>query len=235
MEATNLIDANKVIDLVKLKFYNEYLYVTHLYDETEADYHKKLTADAVEKFIDPINLPKESKILDIGCGPGYFMDEMKTRGYTDLVGVTLGPEDVKICKEKGHTVKRYDISWLPQSDGFEDESTDFIFLRHALEHSPYPIFSLMEYNRILKQNALMYIEVPAPDCDRPHEFNPNHYSIFGIKQLVALLQRTGFEVVNFSNLDFDVSFPSLPELADKLFKEKFYILLVKKTKSLDIK
>jgi len=38
-------------------------------------------------------------------------------------------------------------------DGYHDESVDFIFLRHALEHSPYPIFSLMEYNRVLKQGG----------------------------------------------------------------------------------
>ena len=35
MDKDNLIDANKVIDMVKLKFYNEYLYTQHMYDEEE--------------------------------------------------------------------------------------------------------------------------------------------------------------------------------------------------------
>ena len=106
----------------------------------------------------------------------------------------IGNGDVKLCEDKGHTIKRYDLSFIPQKDGYHDESVDFLFLRHALEHSPYPIFSLMEYNRILKQGGRIYIEVPAPDCDRMHEFNLNHYSILGQNQLAALLTRTGKQI-----------------------------------------
>ena len=118
-----------------------------------------------------------------------FLDEMKEQnnGEVLFVATTI---DVAICTEKGHKTAGYDLSFLPQKDGYHDESVDFIFLRHALEHSPYPIFSLMEYNRILKQGSKIYIEVPAPDNDRKHEFNLNHYSIFGSTQLAALLQRT---------------------------------------------
>ena len=109
---------------------------------------------------------------------GLTLDEMKKREYSDVLGITLSPGDIKLCEEKGHKTAGYDLSFLPQKDGYHDESIDFIFLRHALEHSPYPIFSLMEYNRILKQGSRIYIEVPAPDNDRKHEFNLNHYSIF---------------------------------------------------------
>ena len=69
---------------------------------------------------------------------------MKTREYTNVTGVTLSPEDIKLCESKGHTIKAYDLSFIPQKDGWYDESVDFIFLRHALEHSPYPIFQLGE-------------------------------------------------------------------------------------------
>jgi SAM-dependent methyltransferase len=82
---------------------------------------------------------------------------------------------------------------------FLDESIDFIFLRQTLEHSPYPIFTLMEYNRVLKQGGKIYIEVPAPDTQRKHEWNLNHYSILGEQQLAALLERTGFAINRFDN------------------------------------
>ena len=170
-----MIDINNTLDLLKLKFYNEWLYTAHIYDEGPSPMHDSLTAQMIEKYIDPLNLPKNSKILDLGCGPGYFLDGMKERGYTDVTGVTLSPGDIKICEDKGHTIKMYDLSFLPQKDGYYDESVDFIFLRHALEHSPFPIISLIEYNRVLKQGAKIYIEVPAPDCDRKHEMNLNHY------------------------------------------------------------
>lgn len=230
-----MIDINQTLDLVKLKFYNEYLYTNHVYDEGDSQLHKHLTSEVVKKYIDPLNLSKNSKILDLGCGPGYFLDEMKNRGYTDLVGVTITDDDIKTCESKGHQVKRYDFSFIPQSDGYHDESVDFIFLRHTLEHSPYPIFSLMEYNRILKQFGKMYIEVPAPDCERKHEYNPNHYSILGQNQLAALLTRTGFNIDTFTTFEFDVQFPAPDSTEQITMKEKFFCILVTKQRPLDVK
>jgi len=231
-----MIDINNTLDLIKLKFYNEYLYQAHIYEEGDSQFHKVLTGQILEKYIDPLNIPKTAKILDLGCGPGYFLDEMKTREYTDVTGVTLSPGDIKICEAKGHTIKTYDLSFLPQKDGYFDESVDFIFLRHALEHSPYPIFSLMEYNRILKQGGKIYIEVPAPDGQRKHEYNLNHYSILGEQQLAALLERTGFSINTFDNFEFDLNAPNANDLDNPIsMKEKYYCVVATKTRPLDIK
>jgi SAM-dependent methyltransferase len=122
-------------------------------------------------------------------------------------------------------VHEYDISFLPDPD----ETVDLIFCRHALEHSPYPIFTLIEYNRLLKEKGKLYIEVPAPDCERLHEFNANHYSILGNKQLQALLIRTGFKVEMFNNFEF------MLDIDNKPVKEQYYIVIATKQQSLDIK
>jgi SAM-dependent methyltransferase len=230
-----MIDINKTLDLIKLKFYNEWLYTAHIYDEGESGFHKQLTTQVVKEYIDPLNLPKDAVVLDLGCGPGYFLDEMKQRGYTNMTGVTLSPGDIKLCESKGHVVKPYDLSFLPQKDGYYDESVDFIFLRHALEHSPYPIFSLMEYNRILKQGGKIYIEVPAPDCDRKHETNLNHYSILGSTQLAALIDRTGFTINAFNTLEFDLAVGQDAEGNKQEVKERYYCIVATKARPLDIK
>lgn len=234
MDKDELIDANKVIDIVKLKFYNEYLYTQHMYDEEQASWHQLLTEQVVAQYIDPLDLPKDAQIADLGCGPGYFLDEMKKREYQNVVGVTLSPNDYKSNIEKGHNVKRYDFTWLPQTDGFEDEKFDLVFIRHTLEHSPYPIFTLMEINRILKQNGKVYVETPAPLNDRPHEFNLNHYSIFDAQMLIALMLRTGFEITIVNNLEFDLH-DTRPDHEKETYKEKYYCILAKKVKPLDVK
>ena len=230
-----MIDAQKTVDVVKLRFYLDWMYNTHIYDELESNFHKQLTTEVVSKYFDPLNLPKDAHILDLGCGPGYFLDEVKQRGYTNATGVTLSPGDIKICETKGHTVKQYDLSFLPQSEGYYDESVDVIFLRHALEHSPFPVISLIEYNRILKQYGKLYIEVPQPNCDRRHEFNLNHYSIFGHAQIAALLDRTGFGIAEFNNLEFDLGIGVDEEGNTKTVREKFYCILAVKNRPLDIK
>jgi len=238
-----MIDINNTLDLVKLKFYNEWLYTAHIYEEGESQMHEVLTETVVEKYIDPLNIQKDAKILDLGCGPGYFMDSMKKRGYTDLTGVTLSLGDVKLCEDKGHVIKKYDFSFLPQKDGYYDESIDFIFLRQTLEHSPYPIFTLMEYNRVLKQGGKIYIEVPAPNNPRLHENNLNHYSILGEHQLAALVERTGFKINLFENFEFDLNVPVQDNVKINnddpstftTMKEKFYCLIATKARPLDIK
>jgi SAM-dependent methyltransferase len=159
---------------------------------------------------------------------------MYERGYTDVVGVTLSPGDIQMCRDKGHTVKELDLSFLPQSEGYHDESVDFIFLRHALEHSPYPIISLMEYNRVLKQGGHIYIEVPQPDCERKHEYNSNHYSILGHNMLAALLLRAGFDIVRFDEIKFNLNMPVGAD-DSKTVQEKYYTFIAVKARPLDVK
>jgi SAM-dependent methyltransferase len=234
----HLVDINKTLDLVKLRMYNEWLYTAHVHAEGDSPMHETLTKQIVTGFIDPLNIPKDAAILDLGCGPGYFLDNMKERGYTNMVGVTLSPEDQALCESKGHVVKGYDLSFLPQVDGYYDESVDFIFLRHALEHSPYPIFSLMEYNRVLKQGGKIYIEVPAPDCERKHEYNLNHYSIMGATQLAALIVRAGFEINIFNNFEFNLTVNNINEDGETVevaIPEKYYCIVATKNRPLDIK
>lgn len=228
-----MIDINKTLDIVKLKFYNEWIY-SHIYDEGETELHKKITNEVVKTYIDPLNLSKNSKILDIGCGVGYFLDEMKSREYTNVTGISLSETNVKFCQSKGHNAKLYDPAFLPHADGYIDEDTDLIFARHTLQHSPYPIFNLIEYNRLLKLKGTIYVEVPAPDCDRKHEYNTNHYSIFGAQMLNALLQRTGFRVDKFNDIEFEVT-AKLPDDTETAIKEKYFCIVATKITPLDIK
>jgi hypothetical protein len=94
----------------------------------------------------------------------------------------------------------------------------------------------MEYNRVLKQGSKIYIEVPAPDCERKHEFNLNHYSILGHNQLAALLIRCGFDIDNFNNLEFELNVPNPENPAEAVkVKEKYYCVVATKARPLDIK
>ena len=180
-------------DIVKLRFYYEYI-LGQVYDEGKSPFHKQVTEDVVKKFIDPLDLPLDAYILDLGCGPGFFLDEMKTRGYTNSLGVTLSPDDYDLCIANGHQARKSDINFLEELD----ESVDLIFCRHAIEHSPFPYITLLEYNRVLKPHGKMYIEVPAPDSERIHENNKNHYSILGDAMWSSLLVRSGFDVNKFT-------------------------------------
>lgn len=215
-----------MIDTVKLKLYYEVIR-NQIYSEGDSAYHHDLTTKVINDYIEPLKISKKSQILDIGCGPGYFLDEMKKRGYDHCVGITASQDDIDMCREKGLTVKTGDISFLKEAD----ESQDLIFCRHCLEHSPWPYITLMEYNRVLKQNGYIYIEMPAPDNQRPHEYNKNHYSIMGMKMIAALLDRSGFDPVE--NLTMTVTLKQ--EDTGELIPESYYVMIWRKQRPIDIK
>ena len=209
---------------LRIKFYYDHI-LSQVYAEGHSPFHKDITADVVTRFIDPMNLPKTACILDLGCGPGYFLDQMATRGYTNVTGLTLSADDIDICTAAGHQVERSDMNFLTA----RDETVDMLFCRHSLEHSPFPYITLLEYNRVLKSNGHLYIEVPQPDCERPHEDNRNHYSILGRSMWLNLLKRSGFDVVWY-DYEVPIQYPDGTQ-----YLEKYYIFVCQRKRSVDVK
>ena len=211
---------------LKLKFYYDHVLST-VYSEGHSEFHRTITEDVVSRFIDPLELPKTAVIRDLGCGPGYFLDLMGARGFTAVRGITLRQEDIAICSGKGHRdLVRADMNFLADPD----ESVDLLFCRHSLEHSPFPYITLIEYNRVLKPNGVLYVEVPAPDCDLAHEKNRNHYSILGKTMWLSLLERTGFDVT-WHDYEFPVRF----EDDRGQVQERYYIFVCRRRRPMDIK
>ena len=44
---------------------------------------------------------KEASILVISCGPGYFVNLLKEKGYSDVFGIDSDPEKVEYAKRRG--------------------------------------------------------------------------------------------------------------------------------------
>lgn len=200
------------MDNNKFKQYEDAAYKT-VYAEPEETFHRKLIPKMVTDYIKQFNLKTDSVILDIGCGPGLFLKEMKDLHYTNVTGITLSKEDYDICIEKGFQCEYGEMSDINR----EDNTIDFIWCRHALEHSPYPLFTLFEFNRLLKNGGQVYIEVPAPDCTRPHEQNDNHFSILGNAMWNSLFIKAGFKIMFGNYFEFDIS------MDDQSAKEKYII------------
>ena len=209
-----------MIDVKKIKKYYSHV-LTQVYAETESPFHKQLTAGVYEKIIQPLNIDKDAQILDVGCGPGYFLEHCKQNGYKNATGTVGTKDELKALKAKKLKASIEDISFLSN----KDESLDFIFCRQVLEHSPWPYITLMEYNRVLKMGAKIYIETPCPDSDdRMHENNINHYSVFGARMLHNLIVRAGFKIDGA----FDLNMPIVNQETGKKMQETgFGVIAIK--------
>jgi SAM-dependent methyltransferase len=160
------------------------------YPEAPSLIHNEITAKMLETLLPQFNILPQSRILDIGCGQGPALDIFRDKGYQEAIGIALNDEDVSVCRQNGHDVRKMDQSFLE----FPDDSFDFVWARHVIEHSTFPFFTLAGFARILVPGGILYLEAPAPETSCHHETNLNHYSVLGRGAWTSLLKRCGFIV-----------------------------------------
>lgn len=101
------------------------------------EYRKKtLAPERVHYILEKTGLTAARlKLLDVGCGPGYFLSYLTDQGIANK-GIELTPYLVDICRQKGLTVTRTDVGDEP------NEEYNVITLFDVLEHvsNPLPFF-----------------------------------------------------------------------------------------------
>lgn len=129
----------------------------------------------------------KGRVLDIGCGTGFCHTKFTEDYGVDYEGITASLEDVKVAQEIGRKILFDDMTFLT----YGDNEFDGVFARHVLEHSPFPIITLMEWRRVTKKELLLVS--PAP------EFwgwgGRNHYSVAYKMQIRWWLIRSGWDVI----------------------------------------
>ncbi len=100
-------------------------------------------------------LPKGAKILDVGCGTGYYVEELIKRGFK-AVGIEPSENMRKYAESKlpAGTVINGSVLNLP----FEDNSFDFIFAIEVFRYlnNEDNIRGLKEILRVLKPHGLFF-------------------------------------------------------------------------------
>lgn len=170
----------------------------HVYSEPETDLHNNVMDHMIPKIISEHGM--HGPLLDVGCGNGGAMERMRDLGLTDLTGLTLSHDDAEAARAKGFHVDEVDMSFTD----YADTQFAWLFVRHALEHSPFPLLTLLEFNRILALGGMAYIEMPSPKCTRLLENYDNHYSIMGQRQWSELMKRAGFDIKDMGEINFTV-------------------------------
>ena len=103
---------------------------------------------------------------------------MNSKNQTGLnigTGLTYIPELINIGNfSKANIQIKLGQDRLP----FEDDSIDFIFSYHALEHAPNYLFALSEIHRILKHGSLFLVGLPYVTSTKYHLVNPYHIHNF---------------------------------------------------------
>ncbi len=139
-------------------------------------------------------------ILDLGCGGGQLLAELKEKGHT-VVGVEPDNDARKIAEERGVTVYAGTAEQLP--DEVVGQKFDAIFITHVLEHCVDPVAALKNSADLLAQNGKVTIEVPNHQALGFQKAGltwrwldvPRHLNFFTPKSLQAACREAGLEPV----------------------------------------
>ncbi|MFC2130183.1 class I SAM-dependent methyltransferase [Bacteroidota bacterium] len=137
---------------------------------------------------------KPSKILDIGCGHGFFLDEARRHGYT-VKGLELSQSARYFCNNIGIPV----LTTLEEVN----EKFDIAVLHNTLVKTPNPLNIMNIINNILNEKGYIFIKVPFKRSkywkilESPEDrfFKQIYLQYYTKKSLKKLIELTGFELL----------------------------------------
>ncbi|HOW56754.1 MAG TPA: class I SAM-dependent methyltransferase [Smithellaceae bacterium] len=142
---------------------------------------------------------KRGKILDIGCGRGYFLLACRNAGY-EVEGIDISADAAKYV---GTALKiPVHVGEVDQIE-LHDESFDVITLWHSLEHTADPDVYMQKARKWLKKDGVLVIDVPNYEgYDALQTWDdwqgwsiPYHFYHFTTNSLTYLLGKHGFAVI----------------------------------------
>jgi methionine biosynthesis protein MetW len=104
-------------------------------------------------------LPKNMRMMEIGCGEGGVLLEIATAlNTTELYGVDVNGEALKKAAGKGITVSKVDLNvdCLSFPDGF----FDVVLMEEVIEHLVNPDNSVQEVYRVLRFGGYFLVTTP---------------------------------------------------------------------------
>ena len=177
-------------------------YATYLPDQAdEIASWKKMIAPVVETaatLVDDHNHSDGARLLDIGCGHGFFLNKMAQRGWA-----VEGVEVSRAGREYARKTLGLSIHSKPLEDmAFPNERFDVVTLFYVIEHIHDPGMILKEVFRILKPGGMVLLRWPhstpvvkilGPFAKRFDIYHtPFHLYDFNPGAMQQLLEKSGF-------------------------------------------
>lgn len=147
------------------------------------------------------DLPKDSIVLDLGCGSGIFLAWLKNNGHIIPIGVDKSESMVEFLKTKLGDIE---VICADALDYVKDFSNYFaaIFCIDLLEHLPsldYCFELLIHCREALKEGGFIFCRVPNAAnlfASYSRYMDLTHKRIFTRSSILQLLETAGFNECN---------------------------------------
>lgn len=187
----------------------------------ELDAHYKTYSYASEQYLSPLTIErynllldefeqyrKTNKLLDVGCGMGYFLIQAKKRGW-EVYGTEYSETAVAICEKEGVEMRKGQLT----PELFTNESFDVITSFEVLEHINNPNEELQLIHQFLRKDGLFYCTTPNFNSLMRYYLQsdydvityPEHLSYYIKKTLNRMITQNGFRKVKFLSTGISIT------------------------------
>jgi 2-polyprenyl-3-methyl-5-hydroxy-6-metoxy-1,4-benzoquinol methylase len=184
------------------RYYSTYAYgdESYLSPLTIKSYHVLL--DEFEKY------RKTNKILDAGCGRGWFLIEARKRGW-EVYGTEYSSKAIELCEAEGIKMRQGELS--PEMFDFSD--FDVITSFEVMEHLNNPNKELQAITNLLRKGGLFYCTTPNFDSAIRYylkaDYNiigyPEHLSYYTRSTLNRAAKNHGLKPVKFLSTGISIT------------------------------
>lgn len=195
-----LIFSNPILENKKInKLYKQ---SSFSYDN-ESNYLKKTYRYYLEQVLNNSDKNK-LRLLDIGCGNGFFLEEMKRAGIKLVSGI----EPSKPAVEKAPKSIRKSIkNDILKPNIFKNNYFDIICCFHTLDHITNPNYFLKICFKLLKKGGVVLFIVHNTDGlsvklfgEKSAIFDIEHIYLFNPISLKTTFSKNGFKVIRIFNV-----------------------------------
>lgn len=170
------------------EFYDRYPFSDVYFELTKSRY-----ISALEQFE---SYRSTNKILEIGCGEGYFLDESRKNNWKTY-GTEISTSLLKNATKKNHTMFK-SLDEIPES---EYGQFDIIVSLEVIEHLPNPHYYIEKFEKLLRKDGGLYMTTPNFNSLARHILGanwnnivfPEHLCYFTKKTMKKLLTKYNFQ------------------------------------------
>ena len=190
--------------------------------DVDRELHSRMTEylyEVIEPFVN-----KNDNLLDVGCGDGGNLFYLQERGYPNLAGVEIDPNQIKRIIQCG--IQGYAASVYSEVPAEMKKRFSFIMANQVFEHLLYPSIAVDRLIDYLAPGGTILIDTPSalgfPVFLReiPNYFNPEHINYFTPKSLDSLMKSKGFKRISSDELAYRPTPLETPEITCYLFYKK---------------
>ena len=186
------------------------------------------------------NIPKKSKVLDIGCSSGNFGKELIERKGCIVDGIELDRSDFEKAKKKLRNTYQLNI----ETDDISKiaERYDVIYFGDVVEHLVNPVTALEKVKKLLNKNGVIVFSIPNMahvtirllmlkgdfEYTETGLLDKTHLHFYNLSEVKRVFESAGYELAKLDYIQKDY-----PDLLIKKELEKYGLKLAPKSDFLE--